>query len=138
MDSDPVDRFIAAFNAADPEGLEACLHPDFEMIVPQKPDRGFTGREQEMKNMRFLLDNYPGVRLTLLRKAVNGDEIWIETIARGPGLEMSAVVIWAVDPVTGTLRSGRYFSEPVQQDAADIDEFMQTLGRGDQRQTPGA
>lgn len=136
MDSDPVDRFIAAFNAADLQGLEACLHPDFEMVVPQKPDRGFIGREQEMKNMRFLLENYPGVRLTLLRKAVNGQEIWIETIARGPGIEMSAVVIWAVDRATGTLRSGRYFSEPVQQHAASIDEFMQTLGRGDQTAPP--
>jgi hypothetical protein len=34
---DPVDRFFRALSDHDVEGLRACLHPNFEMVVPQQP-----------------------------------------------------------------------------------------------------
>jgi limonene-1,2-epoxide hydrolase len=127
--TDAADAFFAALNEHDEGALERCLHPDFEMIVPQKPARGFKGREQELKNMRFVFETYPDFSVTVLRKAVAGNEIWTEADGRATGLEMAAVTIWEVDEATGTLIRGRYYSEPVQHDAPGIDEFMLGIGR---------
>jgi ketosteroid isomerase-like protein len=125
---DPVDRFFRALSDHDVEGLRACLHPDFEMVVPQQPSRGFKGSEQEISNMLFLFDTYPDFSVTVLRQAVSGNEVWTETTAQATGLEMAAVVIWTIDPRSGTIFCGRYYSEPVQQDAPGINEFMRSIG----------
>lgn len=125
---DPTDQFVAAINDKDLDALARCIHPDFEMVVPQKPARGFRGRDQEVANIRYLIETHPDFTITLLRKARAGNEIWIETTGTATGLEMSAVVIWQVDEATNTLRAGRYFSEQVQHDAPDIDQFMHSLG----------
>jgi ketosteroid isomerase-like protein len=127
---DPVDRFFRALSELDVEGLRACLHPGFEMVVPQRPARGFKGREQEISNMQFLFDTYPDFSVTVLRKAVSGNEVWTETTAQATGLEMAAVVIWTVDPDSGTIVAGRYYSEPVWRDAPEINEFVRSIGRG--------
>ena len=130
MANDPVDGFFTALHEHDAESLRACLHPDFEMVVPQRPARGFKGREQEIRNMLFLFDTYPDFSVTVLRKAVNGNEVWTETTAAATGLEMAAVVIWTVDPASGTIIRGRYYSETVQRGAPDIGEFMRSIGGG--------
>ncbi len=126
---DAPEAFLAATNAHDADGVERCFHPDFEMIVPQKPARGFKGRDQEVANMRFLFETYPDFEVTLLRKAVSGNHIWTESHATASGLEMAAVTIWEIDEESGTIVRGRYYSEPVQQDAPRIDEFMHNLGQ---------
>ena len=126
---DAIDCFIAALNSRDIKAVEACLHPDFEMIVPQRPARGFQGREQELKNMRYMLENYPDLAVTVLRKARAGDEVWTEATANASDLDMAAVTIWTIDERTGTLLRGRFYSESVQDDALGIDEFMHSIGR---------
>src|SRR5262249_26261536 len=129
-DSDPessgdaTDAFVAALNAHDVRAVEDCFHADFEMIVPQKPARGFKGRDQEVENMRFLFDTYPDFHVTPLRKAVAGNQIWMENKATATGLEMAAVTIWEIDEATGRILRGRFYSEPVQHDAPKIDDFM--------------
>jgi ketosteroid isomerase-like protein len=127
-EGDAVDRFNAALADHDLDALAGCVHPDFEMIVPQRPARGFTGRDQEIANMRFLLDSFPDVEVTVLRKVRSGNEIWTETTATATGLEVAAVIIWEVDEASNTLRRGRYYSEPVQHDAPTIDEFLRSIG----------
>jgi ketosteroid isomerase-like protein len=127
---DPVDGFFAALRGHDVEALRACLHPDFEMVVPQRPARGFKGREQEISNMLFLFRAYPDFSVTVLRKAVDENEVWTETTAAATGLEMAAVVIWTVDPGSRTIIRGRYYSEAVQRDAPEIGEFMRSIGGG--------
>jgi hypothetical protein len=57
-----VDRFNATVASRDLDALACCVHPDFEMIVPQQPARGFTGHDQEVANIRFLLDSIPTSR----------------------------------------------------------------------------
>jgi SnoaL-like domain len=42
----PVLRFVEAMNRGDIDAVASAFHTDFEMIVPQHPARGFTGREQ--------------------------------------------------------------------------------------------
>ena len=125
---DPVDRFYEALKRKDRELLRGCIHPDFEMIVPQKPARGFKSGEQEVKNIEYLFETQPEFVVTVLRKVIDGDEVWTESHLEAPELEMAAVTIWKVDRATDTLIGGRYYSEPVQRDAPGIDEFMQSLG----------
>lgn len=127
MTMDPADRFFDAINRKDIDALAQVIHPEFEMIVPQKPARGFKGKKQEVDNIRFLCESHPDLVLTVLRKVRDGNEIWTETELHAPGLEMAAVTIWTVDPETDTLSAGRYYSEPVQHDAPPIDAFMQSL-----------
>jgi ketosteroid isomerase-like protein len=124
----PVNSFFEALNTADIDALKACLHPDFEMIVPQKPARGFVGRDQECKNMQTLFDSYPDLAVTVLRLATSGHEVWTETTATAADFDMAAVIIWTIDEATGTLRSGRYYAEPVQHDAPPIDDFIASIG----------
>jgi hypothetical protein len=126
---DATDRFINALNRKDIRAVEACVHPDFEMIVPQRPARGFRGREQELKNMRYMFETYPDLTVTLLRKARVGNEVWTETTAKAVDLHMAVVTIWTIDEETDTLLGGRFYSEAVQEDAAGIDEFMHSIGR---------
>jgi ketosteroid isomerase-like protein len=126
---DATDRFIDALNRKDIAAVEACVHPDFEMIVPQRPRRGFRGREQELKNMQYLFETYPDLSVTLLRKARVGNEVWTETTARAAQLNMAVVTIWTIDDGTGTLLGGRFYSEPVAEDGPDIEEFMHSIGR---------
>jgi ketosteroid isomerase-like protein len=126
----PADEFFSALNGHDVDRLRACLHPDFEMVVPQKPARGFVGCDQEIANMRLLFDTYPDFAVTVLRTAVDGDDVWTETVATATDLEMAAVVIWTIDRDNDVLVRGRYYSEPVQRDAPVIDEFMRDLATG--------
>jgi len=98
------------------------------MIVPQKPARGFKSKAQEVKNIRALCESHPDLILTVLRKTCDGDEIWTETSLEAANLEMAAVTIWTIDPVSETILRGRYYSEPVQREAPDIDAFMTSLG----------
>jgi ketosteroid isomerase-like protein len=123
----PVLRFVEATNRGDIEGIGAAFHPDFEMVVPQHPARGFKGRGQEVKNMRQLLANYPDAHIEVQRMVESGSEIWVENHLTAVGLEMAAVVIFEIDTDTDTIRSGRYYSEPVDREGPGIDEWMQRL-----------
>jgi hypothetical protein len=124
---DAADRFYDAINRKDMQALADVVHPDFEMIVPQKPARGFKGKQQEVDNIVYLCESHPDFTMTVLRKTRDGNEIWAESHLVAANLEMMAVVIWTVDPETDTLIAGRYYSEPVQRDAADIDSFMKSI-----------
>lgn len=130
---DAADRFYDAINRKDMKALAAVIHPEFEMIVPQKPARGFKGKQQEVDNIVYLCESHPDLEMTVLRKIRDGNEIWAESHLVAANLEMMAVVIWTVDPETGTLRAGRYYSEPVQHEAGDIDSFMRSIN---ERQAP--
>jgi ketosteroid isomerase-like protein len=123
----PVQRFIEAINRGDIDGATAAFHPDFEMIVPQHPSRGFRGRDQEMKNMRHLTTTYPDGRLDVLRMVEASTEIWIESTFTAPDLQVAAVVIYEIDPESDTIRSGRYYSERVEEQGPGIDEWLEGL-----------
>ncbi len=69
---DAADRFFASCENRDFEKLEHVLHADFEMIVLQKPARGFMGRTQEIANLTYLFDTQPDLSIAVLRKVVNG------------------------------------------------------------------
>jgi ketosteroid isomerase-like protein len=123
-----VERFVDAVNRRDVDGIAACFHEDFEMVVPQRPARGFRGREQEVKNMRFLVESRPEGRIEIRRMVEDGDEVWIQNTYRADGLHMEAVVIYEIDRATDTILVGHYYSEEVTHDSPEIDDWMQALG----------
>ena len=124
----PVLRFVEAVNNGDIDELAASIHPDFEMVVPQHPARGFKGKDQEVKNMRYLMTKYPEGRIEVQRMVETSSEVWIENRYVSAELQMAAVVIFEIDRETGTIRSGRYYSEPVDWGGPAIDEWMEGLG----------
>ena len=124
----PVLRFVEAVNNGDIDELAASIHPDFEMVVPQHPARGFKGKDQEVKNMRYLMTKFPEGRIEVQRMVETSSEVWIENSYVSSELQMAAVVIFEIDQETNTIRSGRYYSEPVDRGGPAIDEWMEGLG----------
>ena len=120
-------RFVEAVNNGDIDELAATIHPDFEMVVPQHPARGFKGKDQEVKNMRYLMTKYPEGRIEVQRMVETSSEVWIENSYVCSGLEMAAVVIFEIDQETDSIRSGRYYSERVDRGGPAIDEWMEGL-----------
>lgn len=124
----PVLRFVDAVNRGSIEGVAAAFHPEFEMVVPQHPARGFTGRDQEVKNMRDLMTRYPDARIQVRRIVEDGDEIWVQNSFTADGLEMEAVVIYEIDRETDTIRVGHFYSEPVDRHGTEINTWIESLG----------
>ncbi len=123
----PVLRFVEAVNRGDIAGVESAFHPDFEMIVPQHPARGFKGRDQEVKNIDYLMSQYPEGRIEVLRMVETSSEVWVENAFRSDGLQIAAVVIFEIDQGSDTIRRGRFYSEPVDSGGPAIDEWMHSL-----------
>ena len=123
----PVLRFVEAVNRGDIAGVESSFHPDFEMIVPQHPARGFKGRGQEVKNIDYLMSQHPEGRIEILRMVETSSEVWVENAFRSDGLQIAAVVIFEIDQDADTIRRGRFYSEPVDRGGPAIDEWMRSL-----------
>lgn len=126
-----VERFVEAVNRGDVEGIAAVFHPEFEMVVPQRPARGFVGRDQEVRNMAHLIESHPDGRIEICRMVETRGEIWVQNSYRADGLHIEAVVIYEVDPATGTIRRGHYYSEQVDTGGPAIDEWIHRLGTKD-------
>jgi ketosteroid isomerase-like protein len=122
-----VPRFVDAVNRGDVDGVEAALHADFEMIVPQHPARGFKGRQQEVRNMRLLMTDHPEGRIEVRRMVESGNEIWVQNRYTSDDLEMEAIVIYEIDPATGTILAGHYYSEKVDHGGPQINAWMEAL-----------
>jgi SnoaL-like domain len=123
----PVMPFVQAMNNRDLGAVAVAFHPDFEMVVPQHPARGFKGRKQEVRNMEHLLQTYPDGRINLLRMIETPRETWAETTFSAPELEIAPDVIFDVDPEADTIRGGRFYSEPVDRGGPEINEWMRGL-----------
>jgi hypothetical protein len=132
-----VERFVKSVNSGDVEGVEAAFHPDFEMIVPQHPARGFVGRDQEVKNMRHLMTGHPEGRIEVKRMVATPTEIWVQSCYRASGLYIEAVVIFEIDPETDTIHVGHYYSDEVDDESPRIDDWIHGLGERGTSQNRG-
>jgi ketosteroid isomerase-like protein len=128
MRVNPVLRFVDAVNRGDVDGVAEAFHPDFVMIVPQHPRRGFRGRDQEVKNMRFLMEKHPEGRMEVHRMIESGDEVWVASNFVADGLHMEALVIFEIDRETDTIAVGHYYSEEVDEQSPEIDDWIEGLG----------
>src|SRR5262249_16131251 len=121
-------------NREDVDGVEAAFHPDFEMIVPHHPARGFKGRDQEVRNMRTLMTTHPEGRIEVRRVVESGNEVWVQSRYTSDALEMEAVVIYEIDPTTDTILVGHHYSEEVDRGGPEINAWIDALGHLPQTQ----
>jgi ketosteroid isomerase-like protein len=117
-------RLERAANAHDLNALVACFAPDYRNDTPTHPERSFTGREQVRRNWEQIFAFIPDITTTVLRSAVQGDEVWSEWEHRGTRQDGSAhtmrgVVIFGVGD--NLLTWARFYLEPVLQGGEGID-----------------
>jgi ketosteroid isomerase-like protein len=117
-------RLERATNAHDLNAVVACFAADYRNETPAHPERSFRGREQVRANWEQIFTFIPDIAATLLRSAVNGDEVWSEWEHRGTRRDGSAhvmrgVVIFGVG--NGLLTWARFYLEPVQEDGGNVD-----------------
>jgi SnoaL-like domain len=117
-------RLERATNARDMHALVACFAPEYRNDTPAHPERSFTGREQVGRNWEQIFAAVPDLTATVLRSAVNGNEVWSEWEHRGTRRDGSAhvmrgVVIFGV--AGGLLTWARFYLEPVQEGGGNVD-----------------
>ena len=117
-------RLERATNAHDVNAVVACFAADYRNETPVHPERGFTGREQVRGNWEQIFAGIPNITATVLRSAVNGDEVWSEWEHRGTRRDGSAhlmrgVIIFGLD--NELLTWARFYLEPVQEGGGNVD-----------------
>lgn len=123
-----LDRLLRAVNAHDLEGLVSCFAADYLNETPVHPQRGFRGAEQVRRNWAQIL-TIPDLHAEVPRHSLDGDRLWTEWEMSGsrPGgapFLMRGVVIFTVDQ---TIRSARFYLEPVEDTDGDVDVHTRRL-----------
>jgi ketosteroid isomerase-like protein len=122
-----VERLARAVNAHDLEALVSCFAADYRNETPAHPARAFTGRDQVRRNWEQIFRLVPDLNATVLGCTVDGDTVWSEWEHRGTRADgsqhlMRGVVILTVGD--GAATRARFYLEPVDADAADIDTAL--------------
>ena len=123
-----LDRLCRSTNARDLDALVACFAPRYRNETPAHPERGFTGREQVLKNWAQIFAAIPDVTTEVLRCVVDGDTVWSEWEHRGTRLDgsqhlMRGVIIFGVDH--DVIAWARFYLEPVREGSGDVDTFRE-------------
>lgn len=125
-----IQRLIAAGNAHDLPAFLACFAADYLSEQPIHPDRTFRGRAQVEKNWSATFASIPDFHIELLDLAINGYQVWFETIWTGTLEDKSpfrwqGVSIFTVEG--GEITAGRLYMEPVQEAGPGIDETVKEM-----------
>ncbi len=118
-----LDRLLAATNAHEVDSVAACFAEDYRNETPAHPPRGFTGRQQVRANWSQILASVPDLRARVLRRAIDGAELWTEwemdgTRVDGTAFLMRGVVIFEVRGEA--IAAARFFLEPVEDTSGDV------------------
>lgn len=119
-----VAALLEATNAHDLEAIVARFAPEYRNETPVHPARGFVGAEQVRRNWTQILAAIPDLSATIVACAASGTTVWSEWEQRGTRADgsehlMRGVIIFTVDDEL--ISSARFFLEPVDEGAADID-----------------
>jgi ketosteroid isomerase-like protein len=122
-----VERLLHATNDHDVDAIAACFAEDYENETPLHPSRGFRGPEQVHKNWEQILAFVPDLRAEVLRRAIDGDDVWTEwemtgTRRDGTSHHMRGVIVFRVRD--GVAASARFYLEPVDEDASTVDDAV--------------
>jgi len=117
-------RLCDATNAHDLDGIVACFAADYRNETPVHPARGFSGREQVLRNWEQIFTFVPDLRAELLGCATNGHTVWTEwehsgTRPDGSTHRMRGVIIFDVSD--GLMSAARFYLEPVDAGEIDVD-----------------
>src|SRR4051812_30862094 len=122
-----VDRLVRATNAHDVEALVDCFSPDYRNETPAHPARGFQGPAQVRRNWEQIFTMVPDVTAAVIRRSVEGDEVWSEWEMRGTRRDGSAhvmrgVIIFGV--TAGRASWARFYLEPVEESGGDVNDAI--------------
>jgi ketosteroid isomerase-like protein len=121
---DTLARLERATNAHDVNEVVACFAADYRNETPAHPERGFTGRAQVRANWEQIFAAIPNITATVLRSAINSDEVWSEWELQGTRQDGSAhlmrgVIIFGLG--SALLTWARFYLEPVQEGGGNVD-----------------
>jgi ketosteroid isomerase-like protein len=122
-----------AMNDHDIEAFLSLIAEDYRSQQPAHPDRAFGGRAQVRENWSGLFLDVPDFRAELVSAAVEDTTIWAEwewsgTRADGSPLLMRGVTLFGLDG--GLIVWGRLYLELLEEDGADIREFVRQMRQG--------
>jgi ketosteroid isomerase-like protein len=125
-----LDRLTAAQNARDLEGMLVCFHEDYRSEQPLFPARTFQGIAQVRANWSALLEAIPDFHSEILRSAVAGDTVFVETHwtgtkVDGTPLEERGVLIMGIRD--DRIAWARLYAYEVERDGADIDAVVRRM-----------
>jgi ketosteroid isomerase-like protein len=125
-----IERLCQAQNQHDLEAFLACFDANYQSEQPCHPNRAFGSRDQVRKNWASLFTSIPDFHSELLGSVTQGDQIWTEWHWHGTRLDgtqfaMRGVTIFGVQD--GSIRSGRLYMEPIEEQGADIDASVQRM-----------
>jgi ketosteroid isomerase-like protein len=129
--NETIARLADAMNRHDPQGMAACMAPDYSSQHPTHPNRGFGGREQVAANWTQMFAGIPDVAAEVIESTADGRTTWTEWEWRGHYVDGSlfhtrGVILMGLDD-DGLVAWGRFYIEEVEQDSAGIEETVQHL-----------
>lgn len=113
---DAITTLETAINSHDANSIAACFSAGYVSETPHHPSRNFEGRATVLRNWTAILGRFPNLTARVLRRAVNGDEVWSEwemdgTAADGTSAGIVGPVIWRTDS-NGLVSWARFYLEP--------------------------
>jgi len=126
-------RLCAAVNAHDVDRVVGCFTADYTNETPVHPARGFRGREQVRRNWSQLFAAVPDLEATVLRSDQVDDRVWSEWEMSGTRVDgqehlMRGVTLFTLEH--GLASSVRFYLEPVEVSATDVDRAVRQLLTG--------
>ncbi|MBB5640533.1 nuclear transport factor 2 family protein [Cryobacterium roopkundense] len=115
-DLDAITKLEAAINSHDATSIAACFSADYVSETPHHPSRNFEGRATVLRNWTAILNRFPNLTARVLRRAINGDDVWSEwemdgAVADGTSAGIVGPVIWRTDS-NGLVSWARFYLEP--------------------------
>jgi ketosteroid isomerase-like protein len=130
-------RLVTATNDHDLEGLVGCFADDYRLVMPNHPDRSFTGPGQVRRNWQQFFALVPDIAMTITDIAAgSADRWWTEWRVTGTRVDgsphlLSGVMIITVGPGADDLiRANRFYLEPTDPDGSAPATDGAAVGRG--------
>lgn len=116
MEFPVVKRLVEAINAHDPDAIAATFAKDFTSTWPAHPARSFDSPEQVRQNWRFILAQFPDIRVSVTHSVTSDDEFWGEFHYVRPGAsDMRGVIVIKVRE--DEIVQSRFYMEEVEESA---------------------
>jgi len=129
--NETIARLQAAVNRHDPDGMAACMAPDYRSEQPAHPNRGFGGAAQVAANWTQMFAGIPDVAAEVIDSTTDGRTTWTEWEWRGHYRDGSlfhtrGVILMGLND-EGLIAWGRFYLEEVEQNSAGIEETVERL-----------
>ncbi|MBI3242950.1 MAG: nuclear transport factor 2 family protein [Chloroflexi bacterium] len=134
-----VTRLQQAWNMHDPDGLEACLHPCYQSLHPNHPERNFSGRLAARLSWAAVFEAVPDLRAELLHYAVINDTVWTEwrwhgeEHVSGVPFEAQGVMIFTI--ADDLITQAQVYTEILETTGPDWDQVLDNLLQNDSEQS---